>query len=281
MSANAPKSGPSAVVVIAIGSAATVAVVGVIVALSLNLMSTQSPARSVDDDEEQELTEIVLDARWEHGGALGDDDFETVEDIVAGRLERIDITDFDISVDDDQIHITFDDELDDETLDAASTVLDLTFKVDFRPVLNSGPCLESNDYTDYGPEEEVVFCDQEDFAALLLGPSELSGESLMGATTQELDDGTWGVSLTFNSTGASALASLTQRLVGAEGATDRLAFTLGGVVLESPEVTEAILDGEVAISGTMDEAQAEALAAQLRVASKGLVLSVASVTQPS
>jgi preprotein translocase subunit SecD len=282
MTVNPPKRGPSATVVIAIGSALLLVMAGVIVALAIALTSAQNPVQAERDDEEveqPETSEIVLDATLADGGSLSEGELEAAQAMITSRLGAMHVIASDLYVEEDQIHVTFEDDIDEDTLDLAAEALDAAFSLDFRPVLNAGMCSEGNDYTDLGPDEEVVFCDQEGYAALLLGPSELSGESLIGASTyeQETEDG-WGVNMTFNAEGAVALAALTQSLVGRDGAMDRLAFTLGGVVLESPEVTESIMDGSVSISGSMDEAQAEALAAQLRLASKGLVLSVDSTT---
>jgi len=279
MSVTPPKSGPSVAAVIIIGSALLLVIAVVIVALSVGLtQGTSRPARDDAEDDEPEVTEIVLDASWGDGSALDDDDFDTVQEIVTDRLDEADITGFELSLDDDQVHVVFDDDTDEETLDTAAEVLDITFRADFRPVLEVILCASVNDYTDLGPDEEVTFCDQEGAAAFMLGPSEVSGETIIGSSTYQRDDGTWGVTIVFNPVGSADLAALTARLAGNEGNTNRVGITLGGKVIESPSVSEAIMNGEVSIGGSFDEEGATALAAQLRFAAKQLELSVDSTS---
>jgi preprotein translocase subunit SecD len=278
MSVNPPKSGPSVAVIIAIASAVLLVLVGVIIALTVSLLSAQNSVKpdrdESDDDEDPATSEVVLDATWADGTAPEGDELDTVQDIITTRLEDAGIVSSGFYLESDQIHVTFDDNVNQKTLDNAAELLDVTFTADFRQVLDVGMCTSDNDYTDYGPDEEVVFCDQEGETAIAMAPSEISGETIIGATTFERDDGTWGVTIIFNPTGSAALATLTGRLASLEGVTNRLGITLGGVVIESPSVSEAIMNGEVSITGTFDEEAANALATQLRFAAKGLELSV-------
>lgn len=279
MSVTPPKSGPPVAAVIIIGSALLLVVAVVIVALSIGLTQGPSrPARDDAEDDEPEVTEIVLDARWGDGSALQDDDFDTVEEIVTGRLDDVGITGFELSLDDDQVHVIFDDDTEEDTLDAAAEVLDITFRADFRPVLEVILCAAGSDYTDLGPDEEVTLCDQQGAAAFVLGPSEVSGETIIGSSTYQRDDGTWGVTIVFDPVGSADLGTLTARLAENEGNTNRVGITLGGQVIESPSVSEAIMNGEVSIGGSFDEEGATALAAQLRFAAKQLELSVDSTS---
>lgn len=282
MSVNPPKSGPSVTVVIVIASAVLLVLAGVIIALSISLVTPQSAPRADRDDEEEdeqtEITEIVLDATWADGSALSEDELETVEGIITSRLDNAGIVSSGITLDDDQLHVAFDDNVNEKTLDEAADLLDVTFAADFRQVLDVGMCTSDNDYTDYGPDEEVVFCDQEGETAIAMGPSELSGETIIGSSTYEKDDGTWGVTIVFNPEGSADLAALTGRLSVLEGVTNRLGITLGGQVIESPSVSEAIMNGEVSIAGSFDEEGATLLATQLRFAAKVLELSVDSTT---
>lgn len=276
MSVTPPKSGPPVAVVIAIGSALLLVMAAIIVALAFALTAKQTVQR--DDEEEPQASEIVLDASLAGGASLSDDEFDLVEGIITSRLEALEITASDIAVDDDQIRITFDEDIDEEQLDQAADALDVTFNADFRPVLEAGfLCTDQQDHTDYGPDEEVTLCDQEAFAAFTLGPSEVSGQTIIGASTAKQTSGDyWGVTIVFNPEGANDLAEMTQRLVSAPEGQNRLVIVLDGEVIASPVVTEAIMNGEVGISGSFDEAEAEALAAQLRFASQGLSLSVDS-----
>ena len=279
MSVIPPKSGPSATVVIIIGSALLLVITVVIIALGIGLtQGSARPERDDAEDDEPEVTEIVLDARWADGSALDEDEFDTVQQIITERLDGVGVTDYELTLDDEQIHVVFDEDTEEATLDAATEVLDIAFRADFRPVLDVGVCTSDNDYTDLGPDEEVAFCDQDGDAAFVLGPSEVSGETIIGSSTYEKDDGTWGVSIVFNAAGSADLAELTAQLAENEGVTNRVAITLGGQVIESPSVTEAIMDGEVSIGGSFDEEGATTLASQLRFAAKQLELSVDSTS---
>ena len=279
MSVTPPKSGPSALLVIIIGSALLLAVGAVVVVLTLNLLSPQSSARPEQeeaDEEEVTTTELVLEATWANGDPLTDEELALAEELITSRLNGAAITGTTFSVEDDQIHIAFDEDADEDTLDEATDLLEVTYGADFRPVQDVGVCGSGNDYTDYGPDEEVVFCDV-DGTAFALGVSEVSGETIVGATTYQQKNGNWGISILFNPEGAADLAELTGRLAVIEDTVEnRLAITLNGEVIASPAVNEAIANGSVSITGTYDEAQADALAAQLRFASKGLQLRVES-----
>ncbi len=280
MSVTPPRSGPSVTVVIVIASALLLVMAGVIIALAIALTAAPRPTQSQsdDDDNEPELSEIVLDASLAGGGSLDDDDLVLAEDIITTRLDAIGVSVADFTVDDDQIHLTFDDDVDEDTLDLAADALAVTFSADFRPVLEGGYlCNDQQDHTDYGPDEQIILCDDEAFEAMTLGPSEVSGQTIIGASVAKQHSGDyWGVTIVFNATGANALATMTQRLVAEPEGQNRLAIVLDGAVLASPTVTESIANGEVGISGSFDEDEAEALAQQLRFASKGLELSVDS-----
>lgn len=278
MSVTPPKSGPSVVVVIVIGSALLVAVAAIIVALAISLTSTTKPPRDDAEDDEPETTEIVLDASWADGSALSENEVSTIQDIITGRLDELGLVADDFYVDDDQIHVTFDDDVDEAALDEAADALDVSFSAEFRPVLDSGfLCTTTQDHTDYGPDEKVTFCDDGQIAAFDLGPSEVSGLTIIGASTYLQDAGDfWALSVVFDSEGSKDLGELTQRLAGEVEGKNRLAIVLDGVVISSPAVTEEILDGQVSLTGSFTEEDAEVLAEQLRFASKGLTLSVDS-----
>ena len=279
MSVTPPKSGLPVAVVIIIGSALFLAMAAVIVALVISLTSTSKPAQ--DDAEEEDVpesTQIVLDVGLADDASLTEEEFDLVYELITTRLDEINVTASEITLDDDQILITFDDDLDEDAFDAAADAVEITFSADFRAVLDSGfLCTTTQDHTDYGPDEPVTFCDQEDIAAFDLGPSEVSGESIIGANpAQRPNSEYWGVTLAFDVAGSSDLAAMTERLVAAPEGENRLVIALDGVVLASPTVEEAIINGQVGLSGSWTEAEAGAIAAQLRFASKGLTLSVDS-----
>ena len=278
MSVTPPTSGPPVAVVIVIGSALLLAVAGIIVALAISLTATTRPQQDDAEDDEPETTEIVLDASWADGSTLSDDEVDTVQGIITSRLDELGLVADDFSVDDEQIHVAFDDDVDEDMLEAAVDALDVSFGADFRPVLDSGfLCTDDQDHTDYGPDEEVTFCDDGGVAAFDLGPSEVSGLTIIGASIYLQDAGDyWALSILFDSAGAEDLGELTLRLSGEPEGKNRLAIVLDGEVIASPVVTEEILDGTVSLFGSFTEEDAEVLAEQLRFASRGLTLSVDS-----
>ena len=280
MSNNPPKSGLSVTAVIVIASAVLVVLAGVIIALVIALTSQQGPAQSgrdkdEDEDDEPKSSEIVLDATWGDGTTLSGSELQETKDVIIARLEKENITSSGFEVDGDQIRITFDDDVDEETLDEAAELLEVTFNADFRPVLEIGECDPSEEYTDSGPDDEVTLCDRYEFENFLLGPSEVAGDTIIGATTFRQDTGGyWGVKIVFDPSGSAALADLTERLFTAGEGLNKVAIVLDGEVLSSPTVTEAIMDGVVSITGNYTESEIDELAAQLRFASQGLELSV-------
>jgi preprotein translocase subunit SecD len=272
-------SGPSATVVILVALGVLVVVTGVIIALTIAITSTQSTARPDrdEDDDEPQLSEIVLDATWADGSPLAGDELDVVKEIITTRLGALELSAKHITLDDDQIRVTFEDDVDEAAIDDAAAALELSFSADFRPVLETGLCTTDLDFSDNGPDEGVVVCDDEKVVAFDLGPSEVGSQTIIGATAVKQTTGEyWGVTIVFNSAGAQSLAEMTQRLVVAPEMQNRLAIVLGGELLASPTVTEAIFNGEVGLSGSFDEAEATAIAAQLRFAAKGLTLSVDS-----
>jgi hypothetical protein len=278
MSDNPPKRGLSVTVVIVIASSVLVAMAGIIIVLAMALTSAQNrPQPAQDDDDDPQVSEIVLDASWGDGSALVDEELDVAAEIITTRLEEIEVAASDIYLDDEQIHVTFDDDVDEDTLDAAADALDVAFSADFRPVLETGLCTNGLDLTDYGPDEEVVVCDAQDTVAFALGASEVTGQTIQGASATKPEIGEyWAVAIVFNATGAADLADMTQRLFGAADGQNRLVILLDGEVLASPAVTAIILDGKVTLSGSWSEADAEALASELRFASRGLTLDVDS-----
>jgi preprotein translocase subunit SecD len=281
MSVTPPKSGPSVAIIVAIASAVLAVLVSGLVVVTFALLPKPSAPQVEADDEEDEkptTTVIVIDATWGDGSELDDDELELTEAFITGRLDRAGITGSGFSIDDGQIHVTLGEDADEDTLDEAVAILDRELSVEFRPILDAGLCGEGNDYTDYGPDEEVIFCDLERYTAYQLGPSEVTGSTMNGATTSETENGDWRVTILFGPEGAAELAVLTERLFGNEGITDGVGISVGGEVLSSAEVTEVIQDGSVSISGNLDKAKAEAMAGSLRLAARGLTLSVASAT---
>lgn len=280
MSDTPAKSGPSATVVIVVGSVLLLVLAGIIIALAATLNSSQRAAPAQAADDEPGVSEIVLNATWADGDPL-DEDLALTEGLITGRLEDAGITGTGFAVDGDQIRITFEDDADQGTLDHAAEVLDVAFTADFRPVLELGIlCGRGSDYTDKGPDTESTVCNEDDFAAYELGVSQVAGDAIVGATAQpqEGSDEYWSVSIYLNPDGTKDFAALTQQLADGGEGKNHLAIVLNGKVIAAPAVNDPIFGGQVLVTGSFDQARAESIAAQLRFASQGLVLSVDSTS---
>lgn len=128
---------------------------------------------------------------------------------------------------------------------------------------------EMADASDYAP---MVTCNVDGTEKYILGPTELSGGSLVDATAGPetaaggAPTGRWQVNLTFDAEGGQTFADITSRLFGyGEGATqNRFAMVLDGEVLSAPSVNSVISGGTAQITGGFTATDAELLANQLR-----------------
>lgn len=227
--------------------------------------------------------EIVLRASVFDGTELAHDKLDITKDIIVARLSTIGVSASSLFLTGDQIHVTFDRSVDAQTFERAVDLLDVAFSSDFRPVLAVGVCDPSETHTDPDPGQPASLCDQDGVDEFDLGPAELSANTLEDAFAFEVQNaaggtGDWGVTLEFDQEGTAAFAALTQRLFEAGFGHNQLAIVLDGKVLSAPTVNAEITDGKVSISGLLDEAEARALAQQLKLAAIGLALQVESTS---
>ncbi len=231
----------------------------------------------------QPSSEVVLLVSRTDGTALEEDELEAASEAVVHRLDRAGIANSGIFIDGNRIHVTFDDATEKVTIDSAVEVLGGEFRLDFRPVLQTGQCTPGTGWIDQDPNQQIVLCEQDGVAELVLGPSEVSGEWITEATPYEVQlggasSGNWGVEIVFDQQGTSAIKDLTLRLANSSPGQGRVAILVDGEILSAPNVQSVIADGRLVLTGTFDQAAAESLASQVRLASKGLVLQVESAT---
>lgn len=143
------------------------------------------------------------------------------------------------------------------------------------------------------PTVAVVLCDADGIAKYVLGPVELTGNDLAGATagqsvssTGALITGDYEVRLEFDSEGASKFDDITTRLFSYRDQTqvdsagnivsdprNRFAMVLDGVVISAPGVQSRISNGSASISGGFTTIEpAQQLANQLRFGALPLTL---------
>ena len=104
----------------------------------------------------------------------------------------------------------------------------------------------------------------------LLGPVLLSGKDLVNAAVQPDSLGRMGVSLEFNSEGATLFENATARLVGKQ-----LAIILDNVVISAPVVQDRIAGGRAQITGRFTTDEAARLAIMLKAGALPVAVEIA------
>jgi preprotein translocase subunit SecD len=118
--------------------------------------------------------------------------------------------------------------------------------------------------------EPLVTCDPTGSVKYLLGPIEVSGETIENATSgmvlspQGVATGIWGVFLDFNGVGTDAFRETSERLINLESPRDQFAIVLDGRVISAPVTQGVVTDGKPQISGSFTQESAKILADQLK-----------------
>ncbi len=120
--------------------------------------------------------------------------------------------------------------------------------------------------------EPLITCDTDNAFKYILGPVEVSGETITNATSgpvlnsQGIGTGQWGVFITFNAEGTEKFAEVTTRLFGFPDTDtrNRFAIVLDGRIISAPTTQGIITDGRPQISGSFTQDSAKTLADQLK-----------------
>ncbi len=120
--------------------------------------------------------------------------------------------------------------------------------------------------------EPLITCDTDNAFKYILGPVEVSGETITNATSgpvlnsQGIGTGQWGVFITFNAEGTEKFAEVTTRLFGFPDTDtrNRFAIVLDGRIISAPTTQGIITDGRPQISGSFTQVSAKTLADQLK-----------------
>ena len=159
------------------------------------------------------------------------------------------------------------------------------------------------------PAKAVISCDKDGTGqAYILGPADIAGTDIANAasgletTSQGTTTNKWVVSLEFNAEGTEEFSEVSERLIAyrdkaaaassgqpngqsADSQKAQFAIVLDGLTIMSsgfnPDVTSAITDGRVQITGNFTQAQANTLANQLSFGSLPLSFTVQSEQQVS
>ncbi len=132
-----------------------------------------------------------------------------------------------------------------------------------------------------------VTCDQNGLWKYILGPVEVQGQRITGASSglEQLSTGgvgtDWVVSLSFDSQGATQFAATTQRLLDLASPKNQFGIVLDGLVISAPVVNTVIPDGNAQITGNFTRASAASLANQLSFGSLPVSFQVESEQQIS
>lgn len=121
------------------------------------------------------------------------------------------------------------------------------------------------------PEDRpLMTCDNFGMQKYVLGPVELTGESIADATSgmvttqQGASTGQWAVNIELNQSGTKKFGEISQRMFGAQAPLNQFAFVIDGRVLSAPVMQAAILDGKPQITGNYTEEEAKTTADQLK-----------------
>ena len=128
----------------------------------------------------------------------------------------------------------------------------------------------------------LVTCDTTGTAKYLLGPIEVQGKHIKGATSgvnstsQGISTGGYVINLSFDPTGTKQFGAVTSRLVSLPAPQNEFAILLDGKVIEAPTTDAAIENGQAQISGSFTADSAKSLADQLQFGSLPLSFAVQS-----
>ncbi|MFC0678040.1 protein translocase subunit SecD [Lysobacter korlensis] len=118
-------------------------------------------------------------------------------------------------------------------------------------------------------DQPLVTC-EDDTIKYLLGPVEVTGETITDATSgqvlspQGVATGVWGVYPEFNEAGTAQFRETTERLINLESPRNQFAIVLDGRVISAPISQAVITDGKPVISGSFTQESAKVLADQLK-----------------
>lgn len=262
--------------------------------------------------------EMVIDVATEDGAAASTEALDAAAIVVQRRLADAGIPVVGATRQDDHVVVRLGEETTDAELDAAEDIATFSSQAGFRPVLLAASPEASDDsgepVDDDAPsptptdasdpawitpslqaefeatacatyvaepgtdDEPLIACQDDGSVKYLLGPVEIEGSTIAGATAGATGGDQWAVTLEFDAEGTADLAEVTSRLLALESPRNQFAVVLDGDVLLAPVAMAAITDGKPQISGNFTEEDVRVLAGRFRLASLGVETSVRSVT---
>ncbi len=120
------------------------------------------------------------------------------------------------------------------------------------------------------PNKPLVTCSQDRTEKYILGPVEVPGDDIDGATSglQATQTGgtstTWEVQLDFTAAGAKKFLDVTTRLYQKQEPQNRFGIVLDGLVISAPSANEPISGGRASITGSFTQQSSKDLADSLK-----------------
>ena len=120
------------------------------------------------------------------------------------------------------------------------------------------------------PNKPFITCSEDGSEKYLLGPAELVGTDVTGATagletnSQGFTGTAWQVNLNFSGDGTAKFGKVTSRLAALTGDRNRFAIVLDNLVVSAPATNDAITTGSAVITGNFTQQSAQNLANQLK-----------------
>lgn len=227
---------------------------------------------------------IVLRAVGSDGSSLSGADLAAARAVIEQRIDRAHLDISKVAFGQDRIYVIFFDDANPEVVASAADLVTGDLRLELRPVLTVGECTQRPVVVVEDADGGIVACSRDTmdaYGGYTLGPVAVSGDRIKDAVAiagePQSSTGEWFVSITFDAQGAQSFADLTTKLMGATAPNDQLAMVLDGEVLSAPRVLAVITDGKVQISGSFAQDTAESLAAELRLASKGVTFTLEDV----
>ena len=133
------------------------------------------------------------------------------------------------------------------------------------------------------PDQPLVTCDRDGTSRFVLGPAEVLGRQVRGASSAIDQQGTggWFVTLNFDREGTKKFGEITQRVVSLTAPQNQVAIVLDGLVVSAPRIIDAILGGQAQITGNFTQQEASDLANVLKYGSLPLAFDRGEVQQVS
>jgi preprotein translocase subunit SecD len=120
------------------------------------------------------------------------------------------------------------------------------------------------------PTIPLITCDDQSLFKYILGPVEVKGLNISGATAGTVVTQTgaqtsdWKVDLEFDAAGTQAFGQVTSRLFTLPSPQNQFAITLDGVVITAPSTNAVITNGKAEITGNFTQESATVLSDQLK-----------------